>query len=174
MEGQTFINAAFNFAIRNYEKCKNGLNTVDFDSFYVVVVRALVLIYGDLDIMNPFHTNDEKTFDANLKKFGFKDSKLQEFKEQFLAFYQNQENVEICTSAFINIQKMLIDMFILRKSHVLVSDDEVGNFKGLLYTRNDTIPSKVLLYTKYTPGSLEIIEYFNSKMFRLNHQCIKC
>lgn len=172
MEGNIFINEGIDFAIRNYLNFKDDPKDEVFSSFLVIVIRALILIYGELDIVNPFRTNNENGWDTNLKKFGFTDEKLEKFKHQVLLFYQNQEDDTMCQEIFLDIQKALVDMFILRKRHVLVSDEDLEKFKSLLYTRYDVNPSKFVLYTKYTPNSDVILHYLNNKLFQLKHNYV--
>lgn len=169
MEGNIFINEAMGSSIQKYLTYKSNPNREEFNTFLVVVIRALCLIYGELDIVNPYRTNNEKGFLENLKKFGFPEKELLEWKQEILSFYQNSENDEICSELFINIQKKLVDMFSLRKSHVLVTDEELNQFKSLLYTKNDLNQTKLALYTKYTPNSDTILYYLNSKLFEIKH-----
>ncbi len=169
MNEQLFINEAIDSAIRKYIKCKEGMNEAELDSFECVVIRALVLIYGELDILNPFKINNEKNFNDNLKKFGLSETTLLEFKERFFNFYKNAMDTLAVKQDFLSIQKSLIDMFMLKKSHVLISDDEIEQFKNLLYTREDANPSKFAFYSKYTPESDEIKNYYNNELFKLSH-----
>ncbi len=125
MEGKTFINEAIGESIQNYLTYKNNPNREEFNTFLVVVIRTLTLIYGELDIVNPYRTNNERGFDENLKKFGYSEEQLVEFKKEMLSFYQNKANDEICKELFVSLQEKLVDMFALRKSHVLVSDEEI-------------------------------------------------
>lgn len=164
MESNIFINEAINKAIENYLTYKSNPNKDEYNSFLVIVIRMLILIYGELDIINPYRTSSEKGFDDNLKKFGLNDKLLLEFKNDFLNFYQNESE-----ELFISIQKRLIDMFVLRKMHVLVTDEEINEFKSLLYTKEDLNPSKFALYNKLTPNSNEVTNYLNSKLFEINH-----
>ncbi len=170
MEGIVFINEAVTFAINKYLDSKEDPDSEEFNLFLVVVIRALVLIYGELDIMNPFRSNNEIGFDTNLKKFGLTETSLKEFKNQLLLFYHNQENLEISKDTFLEIQKKLIDMFTLRQKNVNASAEWINQFKSFLYLREDTNPFKFLLYTKYSPDSDEILYYFNSKVFEIQHQ----
>ncbi len=172
MEGTIFINEALHTAITNYLKFKNYPSRAEFHSFFVIVVRALNAIYGELDIENPYRTNNERGFDTNLKKFGFSDAKLQDFKNQMQLYFQNGNDISICKDAFLNIQKLLIEMFALRKSQVAVTEEEIAQFKSLLYTRYDTIPAKASLYNKLTPNSDEVLHYFNSKLFEVQHKFV--
>ncbi len=172
MQENKFINEAFSIAIDKYLKNKDNPNNKEFDSFLVIVIRILILIYGELDIINPYRTNHETGlggFDTNLKKYGLSDEQFEDFKNQVLFYYQNENNDEIMKSSFIKIQKLLIDMFILKKSHVLISDDEVQMFKSLLYFEADENLEKKNLYNRLTPNSNEILDYLNSKLFEQRH-----
>lgn len=169
MDGNVFINEAIGKSIQNYLIYKSNPNREEFNTFLVMVIRTLTLIYGELDIVNPYRTNSERGFDENLKKFGYSEEELVEFKQEIMSFYQNKDNDEICKDLFLSIQKKLVDMFVLRKSHVLVSDEEIEQFKSLLYTKNDLNPSKLSLFNKYTPNSDTILHYLNSKLFEIKH-----
>lgn len=170
-----FINEAFSEAIKKYLANKNTPNNKDFSSFLVVVIRILVLIYGELDIINPYQTNNSSGlggFDSNLKKFGLLDEDLNEFKNQMLLFYQNENHIEVLKSSFIKLQKLLIDMLLLKKSHVLVSDEELENFRNLLYLQEDSNEVKKDLYNTLSPNSNEVINYLNSRLFEQKHNFV--
>lgn len=172
MEGIVFVNDAFSSAIKKYLESKDAPESEEFNSFLVVVIRALIFIYGELDIINPYRTNHIAGFDANLKKYGLSDTLLEEFKAEMLNFYQNISNTSTLRNSFIKIQKILIDMFILKKSHVVISDDEIQDFQKLLYFKDDVQPIKAQFYQMVTPDSNEILYYFNSKLFGQKHNFV--
>lgn len=169
MEGKVFVNLAVQQSIQNYLNFKNTPNRDEFNTFLVVVVRTLVLIYGELDIVNPYRTNNERGFDENLKKFGYPIEKITELKEEMQNFFANPLDNAVCHDVFVSIQMKLIDMFALRKSHVFVSEEEINQFKSLLYTKNDTNPIKADLYNRYTPNSDMLLQYLSSKLFEAAH-----
>jgi hypothetical protein len=169
MEGTIFINEAITKAINEYLNCKNDLNSKEYSSFLVVVIRALVFIYGELDIINPFRTNNEAglgSFDANLKKYGLSSSIIASFKEQMQIFYKSDFND---VNSFKQIQKLLIEMFILKEKYVKTSPEEEQKFKNFLYFEKDTNQIKLDLYQKLTPNSSEILAYYNSKTYEQKH-----
>lgn len=170
MEGNTFINNAFTKSIQDYLTYKNNPNREEFSSFCVIVVRALVQIYGELDIVNPYRTNGERGFKDNLMKFGYSSEALDQFLQDVETFYENQENDEVCKDLFLKIQRDLIDMFVLRKKHVLVTDEELEQFKSLLYTKTDINPSKFVLYNKYSPNDETLLRYLSSKLYEIAHE----
>ena len=61
-----FVNEAVDKAINDYLQSKNIEESVLFNSFLVVVVRILVIIYGELDIVNPYAIKNENLFLDNL------------------------------------------------------------------------------------------------------------
>ncbi len=172
MEDSIFVNDAINEAIKKYIECKDKPENENFDSFLVIVIRALILIYGELDIMNPYRTHNEISlggFDANLKKFGLSQDLVDEFKQQCLIFYQNENNLTEEKTSFLKIQEILIDMLVMKKKHVFISDDEIKEFQNLLYFAEDSNAKKLELYNKLTPNSKEIMNYLSSQLFSLNH-----
>lgn len=168
MEGNIFVNEAFTTSIKKYIDLKNTPDSEEFNSFLVIVIRILTLIYGELDIINPYRTNNVtglSGFDANLKKYGLTDEALNNFKNQMLVYYQNEND-----KSFIQIQRMLVDMFILKKSHVLVDEPEINEFRNLLYFKEDSNAVKKALYDKLTPESVEVVNYLSSKLFEQDHK----
>ena len=175
MEGKIFINEAINDAISKYLKSKDTPESEEFQSFLVIVIRILVFIYGELDIMNPFRTSNESGaggFNDNIKKFGLPDAELAQFKQLCLDFYQNSDNKDVLKNAFIEIQKILIDMFLWKKSHIFIDDKEVLEFKNFLYSKEDSNEIKLKLYQELSPNSNEVINYFNSKLFEQKHNFV--
>lgn len=175
MEGNIFINVALTNAIKDYLNYKTTPDSKEYNSFLVNVIRMLVFIYGELDIINPYRTNNIAGlggFDNNLQKFGLSDNELNEFKNQLMVYYQNESNLKLLSSSFVTIQKLLISMFLLKKSHILISDDEVNIFKSMLYFKEDTNVFKVELYNSLTPNSSEIMNYFNSLLHEQKHNYV--
>lgn len=175
MEGNIFVNEAIHYAIKQYLDSKDTPDKEEFQSFFVIIVRILVLIYGELDITNPYRTMNETSlggFDANLKKYGLSDNLLLEFKQQCLFHFQNKEDISILQSSFIRIQKILIDMFILKKAHVLVNEEEISSLRELLYKNSDTNQIKLDYYNRFASGSNEVLEYLESKLFEQKHNFV--
>jgi hypothetical protein len=169
MEGTIFINAAITEAIKKYLTSKEAKDGEEYSSFLVIVIRALILIYGELDIINPFRTNNESGlggFDSNLKKYGLTSTSLQEFKDLMQQFYASEFSDSL---AFKKVQKNLIEMFILKYKYAKTNDDEIVQFRNLLYFADDSNSTKLELYQKLTPDSNEIINYFDSRLYEEKH-----
>lgn len=60
MKNGVFISEAFTSVINDYLKGMSHPEGVTYNTFLVVVIRLLTLIYDELDILNPFYLNNEQ------------------------------------------------------------------------------------------------------------------
>jgi len=82
-----FINIGIDSAIKDYIANLNNQNGLVYNSFLVVIIRSLVLIYGNADIINPYKLKDKVAFFNNLTKYGLSKTDASIFTEDFLSFY---------------------------------------------------------------------------------------
>jgi len=139
MKDKEFINAAFNKAIKTYIEAKEKPNSLLYNSFLVVTIRVLALIYGKLDILNPYYLDNSVVFFQNLAKYGVEPENIAVFKEEFLAFYEfelknEKRKIKLQNPHFKIVLKYLIDMFIAKKRNGKVSFNEEEKFLELVYT----------------------------------------
>ncbi len=175
MDNSIFVNEAIDYAIKTYMNNKTEPEGELFNSFLVVVIRALVFIYGELDILNPYRTKNIKGLgglDSNLKKYGLDDTTLEDFKTRLQVFYQNQNNDEIARENFIAIERILVIMFANRAKHVLLTQNDVSDFKKYLYTSEIDNVYRKNLYDKYTPNSMMIEHFLGFKVYEATHDLI--
>ena len=69
-----FVNNAINDSIVMYYQSKDKPLSLEYNTFLVTVMRMIILLCGELDITNCYHTKNEKGmggFDTNLTKYGF-------------------------------------------------------------------------------------------------------
>ena len=173
MIGQPFINPVLSHAIEMYLKYKDHPEDPNFSEFTVVVVRTLVFIYGELDILNPYITHNEHMmcgFDSNITKYGFSIDALTDFKNQFLKFVEEQQKNIRPNSAFIKIQKYLIDMYSYKQKTMNLPIDQLMLFKKYLYIPENS--EKIAEINRYLINPQEIIGYLNSKIYETNHNFI--
>ncbi len=76
---QVFVNEAFSKAVDNYLKSSDNVQGVMYNSFMVVVIRMLVCMYSELDIVNPMVVGDTDLLYKNLTKFGYSKDSLNIF-----------------------------------------------------------------------------------------------
>lgn len=167
-----FINQAFTDAINLYLSNKQTPENPVFSSFPVVVIRSLIVIYGELDIINPYRTNNEDRmggFNANLTKFGFAKADLQKFKEEFQKYMIERQKSQNVDQHIIELEKKLIDMFCARRKALSMNEQEIENFQKLL-----CIPSNPNALIKQelinNPNNMKKIEqYYHNKTFEILH-----
>ena len=166
---QVFINEAFTKAINDYLKSVEQPKGVVYNSFLVVVIRLLIIIYSELDIVNPMVINDEDLLKNNLAKYGYSKMDLEMFFSDLQVFYdieKENENkmIKVENPNFITVQKELIDMFIAKKMNYNLKEKEVQDFYNLLYTPYAKNPLMVSYNFLMAKDVLEIDNYFKKQM----------
>lgn len=166
---KVFINNAFTKAIDDYLKSSDNVQGVMYNSFLVVVIRMLVSIYSELDIINPKVMGDEDLLKENLCKFGYSKMDVEVFLSNMELFYEfenanNNDKFRKRNPYFIIIQKELIDMFIKKKLNFYITNDEVREFYDLLYTPYATNPLRVSFNYLHAKDILKIDRYFRIVM----------
>ena len=178
---QVFVNEAFTKAIDDYLKNADNVQGIIYNSFLVVVVRMLVCIYSELDIVNPLVIGDEELLYKNLTKFGYSRDSLNIFFSNLQLYYdisqRNQQNSQKEKNPYFEfVQKDLIDMFIIKKVNFYLTEEEVKTFYDLLYTPFSKNPLRVsynfLMCTINNTDVMEIDNYFTTQM-RDNIKVIK-
>lgn len=162
MKNGVFISEAFTSVINDYLKGKSHPEGVTYNTFLVVVIRLLTLIYDELDILNPFYLNNEQALNDNLEKYGYSYNNICTFKRTFNHFYEKENSED-----FINIQKMLIDMFALKKKSMDLKESEIDSFKDLLYTVKSPNPL-ITSYNFLMAKDVNEIENYFEKIVKEN------
>ena len=157
MDTKVFVNDAINNGILNY------LNKVNSDDFMTVVIDTLVTIYGELDIINPYKTNNESSiggFDYNITKYGYSKENLSIFKQNVMNFYLSKD--EKPNKYFNVIEKELIDMFFYKYSAIDKSKIDMELFKEKLTFEGNS------LNDMYSTDKKEIEKYYRLKNKQLD------
>jgi hypothetical protein len=152
MNQNFFVNEAVSVGINNY------LNNSNNNDFITIVIKTLVIIYGELDIINPYKTNTESglgSFDDNITKFGYSKENLSLFKQNVMNFYLSKN--EHPNKYFDKIEKDLIDMFFLKLKTIDKEKINVSEFKNILQFENTD------LNKLYSCNKDEIRRYYNFK-----------
>lgn len=166
---KVFINNAFSKAIYDYQNSCDNIQGIMYNSFLVVVVRMLISIYSELDIINPMMIGDEKLLKENLAKFGYSPDAIMIFLSNLQLFLDiendnNQKEIKGKNPYFITIQKELVDMFIKKKVNFYITEVEVNEFYDLLYTPYSKNPLRVSYNFLNATDVLDIDRYFKSEM----------
>ena len=164
-----FINDALTKAIDDYQKSYTNQQGVLYNSFLVVVVRMLINIYSELDIVNPLSISNEELFKNNLTKYGYTKNRVNLFLENLRNYYRIEEynahnTTKFRNDYFIIVQKDLIDMFIAKKNNYQVTEEETKYFYELLYTPSSPNPLRVSFNFLMTDNALEVDNYFKTQL----------
>ena len=152
-----FVNNAINDAFVLYMRNKDNIDSLEYNSFLVCVVRMLIIIYGEEKLMDLFYSKDNLSFDSLLTSYGY--NELNFFKDNFEAFYdfdRGQENraIKKKNKYFNLVQKALIDMFNCN-SNLSIEDKE--KFIDLLFTNEskDFNKKSYTLLMAYNPYEID-------------------
>ncbi len=166
---KVFINEAFTEAIDDYLESSQNIQGVTYNSFLVVVLRCLVSIYSELDIINPKVMGDEDLLKENLSKFGYSITEVEVFLSNIQLFsdfeHENEKRtIKNKNPYFIIIQKELVDMLIKKKLEFYLTEAEVIEFYELLYTPYSKNPLRVSYNFLQASDILEVDRYFKIQM----------
>lgn len=166
---KVFINNAFSKAVNNYTKSNDNVQGVMYNSFLVVVIRSLISIYSELDIINPMVIGDEELLKENLAKFGYDKTDIEVFLSNLQLFddfevLNETNNVKKKNPYFLIIEKDLINMLIKKKLNFFITEHELKVFYDLLYTPNSTNPLRVSYNYLMSNDEWEIDNYFKLEM----------
>lgn len=164
-----FINEAFNKAINDYINSKEKTEGILYNSFLVVVIRLLVTIYGELDIVNPFYIKNEDSFDINLMKYGAKREKIVKLKMLLEFFYEfDNNNLQAqkreYNPYFIEVQKSIIDLFYIKKTNFGLRENESKEFFELLYTPGTSNALRLSYNFLNAEDAYEVAKYYKMVM----------
>lgn len=160
-----FINIAFDKAIKLYLANKENQESVIYNSFLVVVIRVLALIYKELDIINPYYLSNEVVFLNNLSKYGVSKTDIALFKEDFLNYYNfelenNNQKLKTKNPYFKIILKYLVKLFVAKRKSISVSFQEEEEFLDLIYTTHTKNPYRLSYNYLMEGDSLYIEDYY--------------
>lgn len=164
-----FINEAFDKAVTDYLSSKSKEESILYNSFLVVVIRALVVIYGELDILNPFQTKNEIAIDSNFMRFGATIEEISNLKRAMTGFYlidkKNEESMERDYNPyFIEVQKCLVNLFYCKKMNYGITAAESHELFDLLYTPGTSNPLRLSYNYLNAKNEYEVAEYFKNLM----------
>ena len=164
-----FVNEAFDKAVNDYMISKDKPEGVLYNSFLVVIIRMLINIYGELDIINPFLIKDVSAFDTNLGKYGASNElilKLKSTLSQYLLI--ETKNMHQVTkennSYFIEVQKCIIDLYNIKRTTYGVTESESREFFDLLYTPGTSNALRLSYNYLNAENIYEIAEYYKTSM----------
>ncbi len=167
MDSKVFINAALDESFKRYIANKDLSNSLEYNSFMVVVIRLLILIYGE-EIVNYYNNKDENSFNSLMIKYGYTVEEYSKFVNSYNRCYnftlkQESKAIKKKNKYFNLVQKYLIDMLVTKNTKEPVSNEVKNEFYELLFTANtkDFYRRSIALVEAYNP--YEIDDYFKKQ-----------
>lgn len=120
MNIKSFISEIFEDSLAKYIAIeKKGILGLSND-IYINIIKCLVFIYGDLDLINPSITKDSKALIENMTKYGCSKDEITEFFDYFNKY------------DLFNVAKKLIDMYVYKQKILCLDDNNKKEFERLL------------------------------------------
>ena len=143
-----FVNKFIDNSIQNYLLLRGKEEYDKAHLFEIFVIRALVKIYGEINIMNPYKIKSENSFKCNLLMYGLTEKEMNEFFDN-CELYEKwlDSNDATKTDLTIKIEKILIDMLIIKARKYSFSDEELAFFNKFFDPVNNTLAKMHSLIT---------------------------
>lgn len=145
----------------------NFLDNNKDNSFENDMLKILCLIYGDLDIINPYKFKDESQLYKNMMKYGNKLDNIKTFFSNLENFIKTKNNKK-GNNYYTLIQKEIIDMYYQKNGSIKINDKEINEFFKLLWTTKNSDYYKQSLNYLYSLNPNEIEKYFKEKFVKKN------
>ena len=164
-----FINEAFTQAINDYMSSKDKKEGILYNSFLVVVIRMLINIYSEIDIINPYQLKSEEILINNLMKFGASKEEIDNLFTLISNYYLIERRNSLAikreeNTYFIDVQKALIDLFTLKRLNFGLTENESKEFFDLLYTPGTSNALRQSYNYLNASDIYEVASYYQNKM----------
>lgn len=123
MDNNIFVNKTFDAALKKYILLeRKGMLENSYDPL-IIIIRCLIFIYGDLDIINPNITKDTKTLVENLSKYGYSVNEI-------ILFFKRLDSLK--NNEFMEIAKQIVEMFYMKSKMLNIKTNEKTEFLCIL------------------------------------------
>lgn len=172
MKDECFVNIAVDNAMKSYLISSKDSDSILFNSFYVVVIRALILIYGK-DIVEAYNNKNSVLFMNILSKYGMSVADAAVFKEEFLNFFNFEEEnsrrkIKLKNPYFKVVLKYLVDMFATKKKKTSINYIEEEEFLDLIYTTHTKNPYRISYNYLMSDDIMYSEKYYYSRINELD------
>ena len=172
--GTIFVNEGLDYAFSIYTQYKQRPYSPAYNSFLVTVVRQLMNIYGEAEILNSYLTGSVSLFNQCLKKYGISQEDVEVFLARIHNYYlwakeAEKKLVKPKSVDFVVIQETLIDMMIKKMNTTQIEALEIKSFEDLLYTPDNPSSSYVAFNMLAAYDKNAIKYYWKSALYKLEN-----
>ena len=124
---KVFLNNGIHNGIINYINYIEGQEINKVHVFEFSVVKVLVSIYGEINIINPFKLGKEESFKKNLLLYGLKEPEMEMFIK-YMGDYDkwlNTSHDKPQTNLPIMIENIMVNMVLFKSDFQKISSEEI-------------------------------------------------
>lgn len=148
MPMKVFANCGIQNGIENYLKFHSGEDINKIHIFEFCVVKVLVNIYGEINIINPYKLGKEDSFKKNLMNYELSESEMEMFIK-YMGDYDkwlNNKEGSLKTSLPNQICSIIINMILLKSNNVKIGALEIKQYDDFFNpTQEDLIKLQNLI-----------------------------
>ncbi len=161
-----FINSFIDNGISNYLLLREDKPYKKEYMFEMYVVRALIKIYGKINIINPYKIKSENSFKCNLLMYGLTVKEMETLFQYFDSYelWLNSENVTR-TDLTTKIEKILIDMIVIKGRKHQITEEEMNFFNNFFDPVDNTLAK---IHASITFDNDVVPNYWKRKKLSLN------
>lgn len=135
-----FINNAITNGINNYILSKNNKQVDSTHFFELRIIEVLVNIYNEVDILNPYKSNNYRAFKDNLTKYGLSNLDANNFinyLNDYDTWLNNSSGDKDAT--FNELILIVLKMILLKKAEVEISSLEYEFYENFLFPKDNKL-----------------------------------
>ena len=131
---EVFINEGITNCFKTFLNSQESPESIKYNTFLSVIIRLLILIYGQ-DIINSYQTANEEEFTNILSRYNISTNQIKTLYNEIQSYYSIYKDSPNSPNPYFKyILEILIDMFIAKKTNTIVKYDEEEKFLDLAYT----------------------------------------
>lgn len=136
-----FINKTIETGIKTYLSFKKGEVVDKSNMFQCKIINLLVLIYGEINIINPYQLKDPKIFLRNLETYGLSKNTVNRFIEKIDNYdeWLHKPQTNRKTHLINEIEKIIIDMIIQKNNFEKLDEKELDIYDNYFANRDTDI-----------------------------------
>jgi len=131
MKEDIFINIAFDNAFKSFFISRQDKDSLLYNSFNVIVIRILILIFGEESISKLYKEKNSVAFLNFLSKYGMSKADIALFKEDFLSYYNFEQKNELQKMIGKEINLNIVEVKDVDVNAQLVAENIAGQLEYL-------------------------------------------
>ena len=124
----------------------------NYESFDTNIIRLLILIYNENDVVNPYLLLNYELINNNLSRYGLATDEVLKFRSSFNLYMHTKDQ-----NAFFTIYKLIMDMIACKYHDSFITEAEVKKYEQIFFKGISSNPLK---------------EYWDKTLYKINNKVI--